>query len=144
MAGMSGKHRTSARLGHIADQNTRPADRTRVSRELLQIGNEAWMPPVTVARETHHLPIPSVHRKGHCAGKTASRVSSDCLHGERGRGGRRAEERFSWHFRVRARRSEKRSKFPQVLSRGDAAAETEHYAENPPQVHVWNPRDRAL
>src|SRR5262245_40467753 len=144
MAGMSGEHRPSARLGHVADQETGPADRSRVFGEPLQIGDEARMSPIAVAREAHDLPIPPAHWKRHGAGETTSRIGADRGGGKRGRGRGGAEERLGGRLRVLASRSKKRSELQQILSlsRGGPAAKTEHYAENPPQAHVRNPLNR--
>ena len=77
MAGVSGEHRTTARLRHVADANTVPACLFGAVPEPFDEGNEAWMAPVAIARHPHDLPTRPVDRQLRRTGDTAVVVGAD-------------------------------------------------------------------
>ena len=71
MAGVVGDHRSAARLRHVPDQKTVPADLFRVPGEPFDEANELRIAPIAVARRPHDLPIRSGHRQRYGAGEAA-------------------------------------------------------------------------
>ena len=77
MTGVSGKHRTTARLRHVADPDTVPACLFSAVPEPFDEGNEVWMSPVAIARHSHDLPPRAVERQLRRTGDTAVVVGAD-------------------------------------------------------------------
>jgi hypothetical protein len=93
VAGMSGQHRPAARLRQIADKKARPAIfLARFLRQLLEIGDEAGMAEIAVARQAHHLPGGTVDGKRDAACQAPLVVGADGARSERCGLGDRAEQ----------------------------------------------------
>ncbi len=98
VAGVSGQHRTTARLRHVADHQPRPAELRALGGQALQHVHQVWVSPVSIARQPHHLPGLAVDRQRLGAGETALGIESDDARRERG--GRRPAAEQSLRRRV--------------------------------------------
>src|SRR4029077_712485 len=77
MAGMACKQRTTARLRHVADEETVPTGFHPLAGQLLDEFDELRMAPISIARDAHHLPRLAVDRKRHGTGDAAPGVEAD-------------------------------------------------------------------
>ena len=77
MAGVAGEHRPTARLRHVANQKTVPANLFRVLGKLLDEANELRIAPVAVTRRSHDLPGRSGDRQRYGAGEAAIEIAAD-------------------------------------------------------------------
>ena len=55
-AGMAIKHRTAARLGHVADQDAVPTNLLGAPSKPVDECDESWIAPISVAGDAHNLP----------------------------------------------------------------------------------------
>src|SRR5215469_14058497 len=102
MAGMTSKHRTTTRLGHVAYENSVPTDALGALSEPFDENHKAWVAPVSVARDAHDLPARAGDRKLDRAGQTAVAVSANRPRDPGRRGRFSGEQLFSQHlWRVR-------------------------------------------
>jgi hypothetical protein len=100
MAGVIGQHRPTARLRHVANQETVPAGRFCVRGEPLDEANEFRMAPVAVSRRPHDLPGLTSDRQRDGAGEAAVEITAE--HARRsGRRRRFAREQFLGRRRSR-------------------------------------------
>src|SRR5262249_13566464 len=102
MASVVGKHRPAARLRHVADQKTVPANLFRALGKPFDEANELRIAPVAVTRQPHDLPTRSGDRQRHSAGEAAVEIAAD--RSRRPRKWRRfAREQFLGRHRRRVR-----------------------------------------
>ena len=92
MRSVAGDHRTAARLGDVADQQTGPSiDLGQACRQLLQQLDQIGMSPVAIAGKPHHLPGLPIGGDRRRAGDAAARIAANGLGAELGRRGAAAE-----------------------------------------------------
>ena len=77
MAGVLGKHLPPARLRHIANQKTIPANLFCVRGKRFDEANELRIAPVAVTRRPHDLPGRPSDRQRHSAGEAAVKIAAD-------------------------------------------------------------------
>ena len=78
MRGMARQHGAAARLGDVADQQTRPArDGRHRPGEAFEECDELGVAPVPVPRQAHHLPGLAVDRQGPGASEASLGVEAD-------------------------------------------------------------------
>src|ERR1700730_2448843 len=77
MAGVLGKHLPAARLRHVANQKTVPANLFCVRGKPFDEANELWITPVAVTRRPHDLPGRTSGRQRHGAGEAAIEIATD-------------------------------------------------------------------
>src|SRR5690606_13745131 len=75
--GMPAGHWPATRLRDVADEQPVPAVLRCLLRKLPDQADHLRMPPAAVARKAHHLPVRSVRRERHAAGKAAMRVEAE-------------------------------------------------------------------
>ena len=69
MAGMAGEHGPAARLRHVADEESAPADFFGFFGEAFEESDQLGMSPVAIARQPHDLPGRAVDRQREGAGE---------------------------------------------------------------------------
>src|SRR5262249_36334968 len=72
-----GAQRPAARLRHVANQKTVPANFFRVLGKPFDEANELWVAPVAVTRQPHGLPGRPRDRQRHSAGEAAAEIAAD-------------------------------------------------------------------
>src|SRR6201987_2312881 len=77
MAGVLGKHRPAARLRHVANQKTVPANLFCVRGKPFDEANELRIAPVAVTRRPHDLPGRISDRQWHTAGEAPVEITAD-------------------------------------------------------------------
>ncbi len=76
MRGVTREHGAATRLRNIPDEKAAPAILRGFPRQALNQGDEDRVPPATIAREAHGLPVRPVTRDGDTAGKTPFRIEA--------------------------------------------------------------------
>src|SRR5262249_10056591 len=76
MASVIGEHRTAARLRHVANKKTIPANLLCVRGKPFNEANELWIAPVAVTRQAHDLPGGSSDRQRHSASEAAVEIAA--------------------------------------------------------------------
>jgi hypothetical protein len=99
MTGVSGDHRTAARLRHVSDEKPRPTiERAHIARQPLEIIEQARIAPIPVAREPHHLPIGTVDWERDAARQAAFGIGADRARLKRRGRGHGAKQSFAGPF----------------------------------------------
>ena len=104
-----GEHRPAARLRHVADQKTVPADLFRVLGKPFDEANELRIAPVAVTRQPHDLPGRPSDRQRHSAGEAAVGIAADRAR-RPGKRRRFAREQFLGRRRRRVRILQRRQR----------------------------------
>src|SRR6516164_10266237 len=77
VTGMAVNHRPAPWLRHIADQKSVPPNHLGVVAEPFQELEEVRMSPISIARQSHHLPGRSIDGQRCGTGEAAIRVTAD-------------------------------------------------------------------
>ena len=109
MAGVVGEHRPTARLRHVANQKTVPANLFRVLGKSFDEANELRIAPVAVTRRSHDLPGKSGDRQRYGAGEAAVEITADRARWP-GKRRRFAREQFFGRRRRRVRILQRRQR----------------------------------
>ena len=77
VAGMAGEHRPAARLRHVAEQETAPADLFRVLGKPFDEADQMRIAPIAVTRWPHDLPARPILWKLRSASEAAVGIAAD-------------------------------------------------------------------